>query len=706
MRFSDLIAKRVPAKAAPQEPARTGFSRFLKSASVQTRPAAQPARPATQQARTQRPQDGLLAGAPPLVLSTLETALAKESRATTPRPSEVVRAVLATKESGWAGDHRAELLQYARARLPNQPETPMRLGPSERRVDGQTVKRPLAAEAFTGGGLFALGCAIEGVYGVEYCEYDAKAVETLKVNLDGSVIPRDALVWTPGVPDGGLDFLLGGPPCQPFSKGASLGQGEYGVASEKNMYPRILDWVADSQPRVVVMENSSEVATPKYATYFNWWWKQMQLLGYEGVFWNLDASSFGTPQARKRAFAIAWPKGAPWGKALRTPPPPTHGDPGSTEVKAGKLLPWTHAFDRLASGCCGGYGMVGCMNLGNLEGRCSTCIEAANFQPAPNQTNEQARQPISQALLRTYAGMFDAQFARIEKRRPTPASQQAGFRERERAERLISEWLSPTLTAGGGGKRMQESLLIPETGKGTVSSIDPHDKAQREAFVAQLQVMSVREGAKLQDVPQWWAFSGNRAAAWRQIGNGIPINLGRTVIRKVMDALQYPNPLPGSIAAKSFEGLWPLDAVDMCARSVGVQGYPEELEVPTWKQALTQKQRRSRPFADKDAFRSSLKRRKVSEERQKWWGDRYLDGVWSPQWEKIFTEWKPTSLADLPPGFLHHAELLSMLDGEDEETVERLYALYAKATGVSPQKVEAQLFSQYDENRDTDWYFG
>ena len=226
MRFSDLIAKRVPAKAAPQEPARTGFSRFLKSASVQTRPAAQPARPATQQARTQRPQDGLLAGAPPLVLSTLETALAKESRATTPRPSEVVRAVLATKESGWAGDHRAELLQYARARLPNQPETPMRLGPSERRVDGQTVKRPLAAEAFTGGGLFALGCAIEGVYGVEYCEYDAKAVETLKVNLDDTVVPRDALGWTPSVPDGGLDILLCGPPCQPFSKGASLGQGE------------------------------------------------------------------------------------------------------------------------------------------------------------------------------------------------------------------------------------------------------------------------------------------------------------------------------------------------------------------------------------------------------------------------------------------------------------------------------------------------
>jgi hypothetical protein len=350
--------------------------------------------------------------------------------------------------------------------------------------------------------------------------------------------------------------------------------------------------------------------------------------------------------------------------------------------------------------------MVGCMNLGNLEGRCSTCIEAANFQPAPNQTNEQARQPISAALLRTYAGMFDAQFARIEKRRPTPASQQAAFRTRDRVERLISEWLSPTLTAGGGGKRMQESLLIPETGTGTVSSIDPHNTKQREAFVAQLQVMSVREGAKLQDVPQWWAFSGNRAAAWRQIGNGIPLNLGRTVIRKVMDALQYPNPLPGSMAADPFEGLWPLDAVDMCARSVGVEGYPEELDEPTWKPTLTPEERRRRPFANPKAFRTSLKRRTVSQERQTWWEDKDLDGVWNPKWDTIVRKWKPTAFSDLPPGFLHHAELISMLEGEDEETADAIYGLYAKATGVPPQKVVERLWEQHDEASSPDWYFG
>ena len=642
-----------------------------------------------------RPQGAVaLRDAPAIVLEVLPALLAAQARMQTPRPSEVLRALSKTKGRAWAELHRADVLQYARAHLPHQPVTPLTYGPARRKVEGETVDRPLAAEAFTGGGLFALACAIEGVYATEVCEYDAQAVETLKVNLDATATRQDALVWTPSVPDGGLDMLLGGPPCQPFSKGASLGHGEYGVASEKNMYPRILDWVADSQPRVVVMENSSEVATEKYAKYFNWWWKQMNLLGYEGVFWSLDASSFGTPQARKRAFAIAWPKGVPWGKALRTPPAATHGDPGSAAVKSGKLLPWTHAFDRLTSGCCGGYGMVGCLNLGNLHGQCSTCIEGANFAPAPNQTKDNARQSISATLLRTYAGMFNAQFARIEKRRPTPASQQAAFRPRERVERLISEWLSPTLTAGGGGKRMQESLLIPETGTGTVSSIDPHDTKQREAFVAQLQVMSVREGAKLQDVPQWWAFSGNRAAAWRQIGNGIPINLGRTVIRKVMDALQYPNPLPNSIAAERFEGLWPLDAVDMCARSVGVEGYPEELEEPTWKQALTQEQRRRRPFVSKQIFRTSRKKRDVLESRQTWWEDASLDGVWSPKWDAILAKWKPASLSDLPPGFLDHGELLSMLEGEEPWVHAGILKLYAKSAGVSHQAVEPLLWKQ------------
>ncbi|MNF77565.1 C-5 cytosine-specific DNA methylase [compost metagenome] len=54
----------------------------------------------------------------------------------------------------------------------------------------------------------------------------------------------------------------------------------------------------------------------------------------------LRACDYGTPTIRKRLFLIARRDGAPivW-------PKPTHGDPASAEVKAGKLLPWPTAAD-------------------------------------------------------------------------------------------------------------------------------------------------------------------------------------------------------------------------------------------------------------------------------------------------------------------------------------------------------------------------
>ena len=743
-----------PAPApAPQPSAASSRKPSLLSDMIRpvVRRVAQQVRPPVtrQQAQAQAParQQRAIRGMPDAVARAIDLAVVEQSAQSTPRPSEAFRRMLTTlgKDSGWALDHRGELLALLRTRLPNQPETPMKRGPHRRKVpmatgwrkkwkqeNGYVIGRPLAAEAFTGAGLFSFACHVEGVYATEVCEIEPMAVETLKVNLHDHAEVRDALVWTPSVPDGGLDLLLGGPPCQPFSRGASLGQGEYGTASPKNMYPRILDWVADAQPRIVLMENSDQVATnASYRDYFDWWWKQMGILGYEGVFWRVDASDYGTPQARKRAIAVAWPKGAPWGAALRTKPAPTHGDPGSEAVKSGRLLPWTHAFDRLASGCCGGYGLVGCIFLGNMDYRCSSCIEGANFQAAPNQTAKQARTQISKTLLETYAGMFDYQFSRLEKRRPTPGSIELAFKPREVADRLVTEWLSPTLTAGGGAKRAQESLVIPQTGTGSVSSIDTHDPKQRKAFVAQLEMLSIREAAKLQDVPQYWQFEGSRAQAWTQIGNGIPVNLGRAMIRKALDALGYPNPIPHTMAAIPFEGLWPMDAVDMCARSPNMpQGYEEHIFsdwvwafeagddtsdivpseeddqywIPRWEKTLTQAERRERPFINVASAQQSKKRGAILKQRETWWADTMLDGVWTPNWEKILAKWNPKTATEVPPGFLDFDEMFKLLDGEEEEYERGMIQKYAELMGVSPDVARQHLWKVAEQQGRSWWY--
>jgi DNA (cytosine-5)-methyltransferase 1 len=50
-------------------------------------------------------------------------------------------------------------------------------------------------------------------------------------------------------------------------------------------------------------------------------------------------------------------------------------------------------------------------------------------------------------------------------------------------------------------------------------------------------VLSLREGARLQDVPDGWIFEGQPYPIARQIGNGVPIKLATAVARRVMKHL-------------------------------------------------------------------------------------------------------------------------------------------------------------------------
>lgn len=47
-------------------------------------------------------------------------------------------------------------------------------------------------------------------------------------------------------------------------------------------------------------------------------------------------------------------------------------------------------------------------------------------------------------------------------------------------------------------------------------------------------MISLREGARLQQIPDEWIFEGHRTAITRQIGNGVPLGLGRAVASQVL----------------------------------------------------------------------------------------------------------------------------------------------------------------------------
>lgn len=161
------------------------------------------------------------------------------------------------------------------------------------------------------------------------------------------IVPRDVVAGRPV----GLVWLS--PDCKHFSKA----KGSTPVSKKiRGLAWVTLRWAATVRPRVIMLENVEEFQTwgpllsdsegnarpdpAKKGRTFNSFINALRRQGYRVEWRELRACDYGTPTIRKRLFLIARRDGAPieW-------PKPTHGDPASAEVKAGKLLPWPTAAD-------------------------------------------------------------------------------------------------------------------------------------------------------------------------------------------------------------------------------------------------------------------------------------------------------------------------------------------------------------------------
>lgn len=161
------------------------------------------------------------------------------------------------------------------------------------------------------------------------------------------VVPRDVVAGRPV----GLVWLS--PDCKHFSKA----KGSTPVSKKiRGLAWVTLRWAATVRPRVIMLENVEEFQTwgpllidaegnarpdpAKKGRTFNSFINALRRQGYKVEWRELRACDYGTPTIRKRLFLIARRDGAPivW-------PKPTHGDPASAEVKAGKLQPWPTAAD-------------------------------------------------------------------------------------------------------------------------------------------------------------------------------------------------------------------------------------------------------------------------------------------------------------------------------------------------------------------------
>jgi hypothetical protein len=230
-------------------------------------------------------------------------------------------------------------------------------------------------------------------------------------------------------------------------------------------------------------------------------------------------------------------------------------------VQLGSANVYTRAFDRLNDGCCGGFGYSSCVNIGNLDGMCGGCKLGSNYEQADNDVIRDELTPKAIAYLAReltdgrnrlkvqgfidYGGAF-AEWWPTGKR-----------------DALVGRWLAPAMT-----KSMYKGIPYGVT-------VEPgHTPAGKKGALSpelgEVRQLTPREAAKLQDVPSWYVFAGGQAEEYKQIGNGIPVNMGRAVLAHVRDALQradgqQPGPPPGSMSAGVDQGLFPLGDLSICS---------------------------------------------------------------------------------------------------------------------------------------------
>jgi DNA (cytosine-5)-methyltransferase 1 len=179
-------------------------------------------------------------------------------------------------------------------------------------------------------------------------EIDADSSEAFTKNLGVKPITDDVrnvsaqrVLRQARLRKGECTVLIGCAPCQSFSA-HRRGRKKNKVDQVRNSLPFAwLSLVKGVLPRHVCFENVPGLVKASRGAIFKKFLNELEGLGYK-VAWAIEnASDYGVPQSRKRLLVV--------GSRVANPilPKPTHGDPESDDVAAGKIEPWRTVRDAL-----------------------------------------------------------------------------------------------------------------------------------------------------------------------------------------------------------------------------------------------------------------------------------------------------------------------------------------------------------------------
>jgi DNA (cytosine-5)-methyltransferase 1 len=218
-----------------------------------------------------------------------------------------------------------------------------------------------ALSLYTGAGGLDLGFEAAGFRTRAAVEIDGDCVSTLRANRPWPVIDRSIhqvtsaeLLRTAGLEPEQADVLIGGPPCQPFSKAGYWASGDARRLDDPraDTVTAFLRVLRDTRPRAFLIENVAGLAFKGKDEGLRLIQSTLESINrsvgtrYRASLLVLNAAEHGVPQARERAFLIGARDGTLLGAVAATHRP-LSGEGQSELALEDSMEPFHTAWDAL-----------------------------------------------------------------------------------------------------------------------------------------------------------------------------------------------------------------------------------------------------------------------------------------------------------------------------------------------------------------------
>jgi len=387
------------------------------------------------------------------------------------------------------------------------------------------IGSPSVVDVFAGPGGLGEGFRQAGFFIAAAVENDEFAYKTLALNA-GS---RGTLVIKQNVRKlrmrGKVDVVVGGPPCQGFSKVGIPKIKHYRLKERgrervrdprRTLYREFVRIVKDLRPQFFVMENVPTILSFRGGKVRDEIIKEFKSIGYESVPNVLNAADYGVPQIRKRAFFVGNRMG------IENPfPEATNMDwESNPQLRLGEeshtLPDYLDVADAIG-------------DLPPLE---------------PGTGDDEVPYPVPTKLTPFQAWARDG----------SPALYNHVARNHSERDREIFRTLK-------GGQKMSDlppkmqpyradifgDKIKKQSWKRPSSTILSHMQKDGLMYVhpdsRQARTFTPREAARLQSFPDWFRFCGPMTQQFKQIGNAVPPILARRIagaIKPLLSPVERP----------------------------------------------------------------------------------------------------------------------------------------------------------------------